>query len=182
VAGAAGAALISMVARLTVGKKGFEDVGEAMDRIVRRADGARDAFLELADRDAAAFDAVMAAFRLPKGTGEEKAARAEAIQRAFAGAAAAPLEIARLAAGLLDLALEVTRTGNSNAASDGAAAVQMLSAATESAIDNVEINLAYLKDRELVERMGAEVASLRARGREVVAAAEAAFRDRLASS
>lgn len=179
VSGAVGAGLIAMVGRLTAGKKGFEEVDERMHEIVRRADEAREAFLALADRDAAAFDEVMAAFKLPKETDEEKAARSEAVQKAFAGAAVTPLEVARLAVELLALALEVTGAGNPNAASDGASAAQALSAAAHSAIYNVEINVASLKDAGMVAQMRSEVESLRGRSRDHLDAADGAFHRRL---
>src|SRR5207302_8851620 len=131
VAAAEGAALIAMVARLTVGKKDYEAVNHRMGEIVQQADAARTNFLALADRDAAAFDAVMAAFKLPKGNDKEKAARSAAIQRATEGAANAPLEVASRAADLLPLASEATETGNEQAASDGATAAQLLRAAVE---------------------------------------------------
>ncbi|OFW78105.1 MAG: glutamate formimidoyltransferase, partial [Actinobacteria bacterium RBG_19FT_COMBO_70_19] len=72
-AGAAGAALIEMVVRLTLGREGYEDVGERMGAVLAEAETARTEFLDLADRDAIAFDGVMAAFKMPKGTDAEKA-------------------------------------------------------------------------------------------------------------
>lgn len=87
-AGAMGAALIEMVANLTLGRAGYEEVAERMGAILAEAGAARGAFLELAERDASAFEGVMAAFRMPKGTEAEKAARAEGIQRAYGAAAA----------------------------------------------------------------------------------------------
>src|SRR5918995_213784 len=103
-AGATGAALIAMVGRLTVGRPGAEDIDERMRALVGRADGARAEFLILGDRDAEAFEVVMTAFRLPKASDVEKAARTDAIQRGLEGAAAVPLEIARRAVDLMELA------------------------------------------------------------------------------
>jgi glutamate formiminotransferase / formiminotetrahydrofolate cyclodeaminase len=160
VAGATGAALVAMVARLTVGRKGYEDVAERMGEIVVAADAGRAELLELADRDAEAFDGVMAAFKLPKATDNEKAARSAAIQTAMAGAAEVPLDVARRAADLMDMAREVTERGNDQAASDGAVAAQMLRAAVEGALYNVEINAASLKDegkRGALASAGAEI-------------------------
>ena len=87
IAAATGAALIAMVGRLTVGKAGFEDVDERMRALVARADVARVAFLELADRDAHAFDGVMVAFKMPKETDEQRAVRSAAIQAGYEDAA-----------------------------------------------------------------------------------------------
>ena len=80
VAAATGTALIAMVGRLTLGKPGFEDLDERMRALVDRADGARGELLALGDRDAEAFEAVMAAFQMPKSTDVERASRAEVIQ------------------------------------------------------------------------------------------------------
>ena len=112
IAGATGAALIAMVGRLTVGKAGFEDVDDRMRALIQTADTARQTFLDLADRDAHAFDAVMVAFKLPKETDADKAARSSAIQDGYAHAASVPLEIARTAVDLMELAEDATAFGN----------------------------------------------------------------------
>jgi glutamate formiminotransferase/formiminotetrahydrofolate cyclodeaminase len=179
VAGATGAALVAMVCRLTVDKKGYEDAWEHCRAILPEAEEARAAFLELADRDASAFDAVMAAFKLPKGTDEEKATRSAAIQRGYETAAAVPLEIAQRAVALMRLAREVTEIGNVNAASDGASAAQMLFAATRCAILNVEINAAALKDGAKAAALHGEVDALRERAAELLDAADQAFAARV---
>ena len=101
VAGAAGAALVAMVGRLTDGKQGYEASWERMREIVAAADEARAAFLSLADRDTAAFDAVMDAFRMPKDDDEDRVTRSEAIQRAYVDAAGVPAEVARRAVDLM---------------------------------------------------------------------------------
>src|SRR3990170_4416101 len=97
----AGAALISMVCNLTIGKQGYEEAEERMRGHLEEAEATRPVFLELADRDAASFDAVMAAFRMPKDEDRQKAERSAAIQRAYEGAARVPLEVARCAAELM---------------------------------------------------------------------------------
>lgn len=102
VVAAMGAALLAMVARLTSGRSGYENVSAQMRDVAERADAERAAFIVLADRDAEAFDAVMAAFKLPKSDEAERSSRSSAIQAAFAGAAAVPLEVARRACALLD--------------------------------------------------------------------------------
>jgi formiminotetrahydrofolate cyclodeaminase len=168
-----------MVARLTAGKKGYEAVDERMREIVNLTDDVRAALLALADRDAAAFQGVMAAFKLPKDTDEDKAARSEAIQRATADAAAAPLELARRSAALMPLAVEVIRDGNPNAASDGATAAAALYASVVGGLANVEINVASLKDAGAAAEMRQESASLRSTADEQLAAAGAAFLERM---
>jgi len=179
VSAAAGASLISMVARLTAGKRDYEAVSERMAEIPRRADAARAELLALADRDAAAFDEVMKAFRLPKGTDDENADRSAAIQRATEGAAEVPLQIARLAVHLLALAREVTETGNAQAASDGATAAHLLRAAVEGALRNVEINAASLKDETVVARLRDEGSAIRTRATRELAATDEAFERRV---
>lgn len=146
IAGATGAALIAMVGRLTVGKAGFEDLDDRMQALVERADGARAEFLALGDQDAEAFEVVMEAFRLPKESDVEKAARIDAIQRGLEHAASVPLEIARRAVDLMELAEDATAMGNPNAASDGMTAASMLLAAVVGARANVEINASSLND------------------------------------
>lgn len=179
VAGAAGAGLISMVCNLTIGRVGYEEAEERMRAILGEAESARAAFLELADRDATAFDGVMAAFKMPKETDAEKAVRSKAIQQGYEHAAVVPLEIARRASELMELARETTEVGNANAASDGACAAQALSMAVWSATYNVDINAAALKDHSKATTLRDEVSALRATTAALVDATNAAFASRL---
>lgn len=181
VSGAIGAALIAMVGRLTVGKPGFEDVDDRMRALVERADAARAAFVDLADRDAHAFDGVMAAFALPKETDEEKAARSAAIQAGYEHAASVPLEIAHAAVDLMKLAEDATSVGNPQAASDGVSAAAHLYCAAICAIANVEINAASLKDEARRTVLLDEVAALRDRAERSVHESRTAFQLRLSS-
>jgi methenyltetrahydrofolate cyclohydrolase len=179
VAGATGAALISMVCNLTIGRKGYEEAEDRMLAILEQAEAARSAFLELADRDATAFDGVMAAFKMPKETDADKAVRSQAIQQGYEQAAVVPLEIARKAASLMELARETNETGNANAASDGACAAQALAAAVWSATYNVDINAAALKDQAKATALRDEVAGLRTSTQALLDATNAAFGSRL---
>ena len=167
-AGATGAALISMVCNLTIGRTGYEE-----------AEAARTALLDLADRDATAFDGVMAAFKMPKETDAEKAVRSQAIQEGYAAAAEVPMDIGRRAAELMELAREVTEIGNASAASDGACAAQALSASVWSATYNVEINAAALKDPAKAQALRDEVSALRANAEALLDATNVAFGARL---
>jgi formiminotetrahydrofolate cyclodeaminase len=151
-----------------------------MRAIVEEADGAREEFLDLADRDAQAFDGVMAAYRMPKASDAERAARSAAIERALTWAAQVPMEVARRAVAVLDLAREVTAAGLQSAASDGATAGHLLTAATEGALANVRINAGSMKDAEQAERMRTEADALHARGADLLAATVAAFGERTA--
>ncbi len=177
--GAAGAALVSMVCRLTIDKAGYEEAQNRVRAILPEADRARATFLELADRDASAFDGVMTAFRMPKDTDAERAARSQAIQVGYESAATTPLEIARLAASLLEPAREVTEIGNVNAASDGACGARALWTAVWSATDNVAINAAALKDPAKAQALRDEISALRLNAGLVLDAADAAFAARV---
>ena len=177
--GATGAALISMVCNLTIGKKGYEEAEERLRGVLEEAEAARTALLDLADRDATAFDGVMAAFKMPKETDAEKAVRSQAIQEGYAAAATVPLEIAKRAAELMELAREATEIGNAAASSDGASAAQVLSASVWAATYNVEINAAALKDHAKAQALRDEVSALRAHAEALLDATNAAFGARL---
>jgi len=177
--GATGAALISMVCNLTIGKKGYEEAEERLRGVLEEAEAARTALLDLADRDATAFDGVMAAFKMPKETDAEKAVRSQAIQEGYAAAATVPLEIAKRAAELMELAREATEIGNAAASSDGASAAQVLSASVWAATYNVEINAAALKDHAKAQMLRDEVSALRAHAEALLDATNVAFGARL---
>jgi glutamate formiminotransferase / formiminotetrahydrofolate cyclodeaminase len=178
VAGAAGAALVAMVGRLTIGKKKYEAVEDRMREIVEEADRARDELLAMADRDAEAFDHVMAAYRLPKENDEEKAARSEAIRAALLGAADLPLGVATRAVSLLAMAREATETGNATAASDGATAAHLLFASAQGALRNVEINIAGMEGSD-ADRLKADASLLDVSSRELLEATASAFAARV---
>jgi methenyltetrahydrofolate cyclohydrolase len=179
IAGATGAALIVMVGRLTVDKDGFEDARDRMRTIIDEASAAQRDLVELADRDAHAFDAVMDAFKMPKETDEQKAARSAAIQAGYLGAAAVPQDVARRCVELMALAVEATATGNHQAASDGLSAAASLHAGALCAIANVEINATSLKDPSARASMLNELASLKETAAQRLDACQAAFRERI---
>ncbi|MES0339507.1 MAG: glutamate formimidoyltransferase [Anaerolineales bacterium] len=159
-AGAMGAALVAMVARLTVGKKKYADVEERMQEITSRADILRDALQKAVKLDAQAFDSVMAAFRMPKKSAQEKTARAEEIERATHVAAEVPLQVCRDAVEVLALAAEVAEKGNKNALSDAGSAGAMANACLQAAGLNVKINAASVSDREAAQSWIDELAHL----------------------
>lgn len=143
--GALSTGLSAMVGALTTGKKGYEAVGAVHDDNAVRAQALREAFLADIDADTAAFDAVMAAFGLPKKTPEEQAARNAAIQEATLQATLVPLRVLERCV-LAVLAAEIALTGNANARSDAGVAVLTARAAAEGAYYNVCINLKGLDD------------------------------------
>ncbi len=157
VAGAAAAALLGMVARLSAGK-GEDDA--ALAQASAAADAERVALLDLAERDAAAFDAVVQAMRLPRSTPEERARRQEAVQGALRAAAEVPLEVATRCAALLDLGATLARAGAAAAISDVGVAVLLAYAAATGALLNVRINLTSLRDAAYVARTGEQVRAL----------------------
>lgn len=146
VSGAIGVSLLMMVAGLprTRGNTDAERVqlGETRAALV----GLRDRLLRLADTDTEAYNAVTAAYRLPKSTDEEKAVRKQAIERAMQGATDAPLDTLRAVAEAMGRAKVVGEFGNPSAASDVRVALELLEAAGAGAAANVEINLTALQD------------------------------------
>ena len=179
VAAATGAALIAMVGHLTIGKKGFEDLDARLRSMVETAEQEREGFLALADQDAKAFESVMASFKLPKETDEEQQARTMEIQHSYEAAAAVPLDLATRAVRLMELAEDATAMGNPHAASDGYSAGALLFAAAISAMANVRINAAGLKDEAKGQGLVAECDALRARADSLLHQIEEAFLLRL---
>lgn len=151
------AALTEMVANLTIGKKGYEGLEKEMESIVKEVSGYRQRFIEDIDRDSDSFNEVMEAFKLPKGTEEEKEIRKNSIETAMKNAALVPLEVAKRALNIMSFAEKVIEKGNKNAVTDGAVAAMMARTAVLSALYNVKINLGSIKDAEFVERVGKEV-------------------------
>ena len=165
--GAVAASLTEMVANLTVGKKGYETVSEEMQGIAVKAAAAREKMIAAIDRDADAYQQVVAAFKQPKATDEEKAARTQAIQYALKSAALIPLEAARDSLSIMKLAGETLAKGNKNAYSDAAVAVLHARTAALGSIYNVKINLADIKDDQFVADIGLEAESLEGKARQL---------------
>jgi glutamate formiminotransferase/formiminotetrahydrofolate cyclodeaminase len=158
--GALGAALAQMVAGLTIGKKKYAAVDAEMKEIAARASavGARLSALVRIDSDA--YTLVSTAYKLPKGTAEEAAARDAAIQSALMKAAEIPLETARACAAVAALAATCADQGNTNAASDAGVAALMAEAACKGAAYNVRINVASMADKALGASLAAEALML----------------------
>jgi len=158
--GATGAALLSMVANLTIGKKGHEEVEPEMRRILLQAEDLRAQLTAMIEDDVVAFNALMASYRLPKETEEQKAARAAAIQHGLRGATEAPMACARAAAAVVRLSRRTAEIGNRNVISDAGVGVLAAQAALRSAALNVHINAPQLKDRGFAEATVQELAAL----------------------
>lgn len=156
------AALAVMVARLTEGKKGFEDVAPDMRSLVEAADALRIELLSDIQRDSDAYQGFMQALALPKTTEDEKAARREAMQKALKAAAEIPLTVAEKATRILPWARAVVEKGNPNAATDGLVAALLSRAALRGAILNVRTNLQSISDKDFVAALQARCVRLEA--------------------
>lgn len=170
-AGAQAAALISMVCRLTLGRKKYAEVAAAMETALSQAEALRLQLIELMDRDARAYDGVMVAYKLPKDTPAEQETRQAAIQQGLQQAARVPLETMAACVQVLELAPEVLARGNPNVISDGGAGVLSAHAGMMTALLNVAINLNAITDAAFVTAARAAMEALRARGDAAQAAA-----------
>src|SRR5688572_9777712 len=158
IAGAMGTSLLIMVTGLAKSKHNTDEekatLGDA-----RKVLGPLTAdFTRLADADAKAFDAVMAAYSLPKASDGERAARSLAIQHALRGATIVPLDTLRACADALAQAQAVVEHGNQSASSDAGVGIALLRAAAAGAYANVRTNLESIKDEEFKSTTGAEAA------------------------
>ena len=160
-AGAVGASLFAMVAGLPKSRATSEHEQRQLADAVERCTALALNLEALVDEDSAAYDQVVNAFRLPKGTDDEKAARSAAIQEAMRAATEAPLDVMRRCAETISFAPVITTLGNPNAASDAQVANELLAAALRGAEQNVEVNLGSVKDAAYVERVRAEMQRLR---------------------
>jgi len=151
------ASLSEMVAHLTIGKKGYEALEEEMQEIAKDAFQYRERLIRYIDKDSNAYNDVMAAFKLPKGTEQERNNREGTIQEALINATLVPLDVARDAFKIIELAGKVVKQGNKNAVTDAAVAVMMARTAALSALYNVKINLASIKDTNFVEEIREEI-------------------------
>jgi len=149
--GAMGAALVSMVANLTIGKKGYESVSEEMESVLSRSEKYRKQFVELIQADVDVFNKVMAAYGMPKDSDQDKAARSEAIQVALQEATDVPLNCAILCLDVIELSRQAAEKGNTNVISDAGVAVLAAEAAMGSAALNVYINIANIKDKAFAD-------------------------------
>lgn len=177
-AGALGAALAGMVAGLSAGKGAADaDLPEQL-----REEAARlgDSLARAVDEDTLAFQRVMQAYRLPRGTAEEKAARSAAIQQALQGAALHPLQVAGQCIEVLRLCREAALKGNQNALSDAAVGALLAYSGLVGALYNVAINLASIKDEQFVTKSREQARALLAQGEAVLDEVRSAVQQTLA--
>jgi methenyltetrahydrofolate cyclohydrolase len=170
--GAMGAALVSMVCNLTIGKKNYLEVEGEMKSVLGEAERLRGRLTDMIAEDIAAFDSLMAAYGLPKEADEQKAARSAAIQAGLKQATEVPLGCARVCAEVIALSHRAAEKGNLNVISDAGVAALAAQAALRSAALNVYINAPGIKDREFADSRIAEIEALL---HEAVAQSESAF-------
>ena len=161
VTGALASALVAMVARLTDGKKGYEQAWELAGEAVAHADRLTAELQAAALEDVRSFAAYMAALRLPKGSPDERRARRDALAAATRRATAAPLAIAEACAAILTLAERLAPVANRHAVSDIGAAAHLAAAAARAALLTAEINLSSAPDGEFFEQARGLAAKLR---------------------
>jgi formiminotetrahydrofolate cyclodeaminase len=155
--GAMGAALISMVCNVTLGKKGQEAAAVEMHAVRAESEKLRAQLTAMVADDVAAFDGLMAAYRLPKGSDDEKTRRTEAIQISLRGATETPLACARACAEVITLAKRAGEQGYAGVISDAGVGVLAANTALRSAALNVYINAPSLKDRVFADQAVAEM-------------------------
>lgn len=149
--GALGAALGSMVARLTLGSERCADVHEQAQILLERTEALRSDLAQMVDEDARAFASVSEALKLPKGTPEEQKVRKERLDEALVAAMDAPRRVIELALEVAECAEEAARIGNANVVSDAGVCAALAHAAAQSARLNVMVNAAWLARKELAE-------------------------------
>ncbi len=167
-AGVMAAALVEMVANLTLGRKKYAAVQEEMAAIAGEARELRGVLIDLAAEDALAYEAVMDAYKLPKESSAEQARREEAVEKALHGAALVPLRTAKAALAVMEQAAVVATRGNKNALTDASVAQLLGSAAVRGALMNVTVNLLALTPQPTwAAAMDEQCQSIAAREREL---------------
>jgi glutamate formiminotransferase/formiminotetrahydrofolate cyclodeaminase len=159
--GALSAALSSMVANLTVGKKGYEKTQKELKALAVRAQKLKDELLRAVELDSAAFAKVMDAFKLPKGTEEQKAEREKTVEAATKEATLIPFQVLESSIALMKMAKKVALKGNKNSLSDAGVAGLAAQSAGEGAYYNVRINLPGIQDAEFKSRIKKQAVALK---------------------
>lgn len=161
-AAALGLSLVAMVAQMARTRSGSDEARRLLDQAATALLPLRDHVAGLVEDDAKAYDGVVEAYRLPKGTDEEKAARRAAVQSALRGAAEVPLDVMRACQAGLTAAVDVARHGNPSAASDLGVALELLGAGLRGAALNVRANLDAIDDVGWADGARSEVERLEA--------------------
>lgn len=171
--GSLGAALVSMVANLTVGKEKYKDNWAVMEGVIAKSEALRVEFVDLMNKDTDSFNVFMAAMKLPRDTDEQKAARKRAMQEASKLATEIPLKTLEVCAEASEIAFTAAKFGNTNAGSDAGSAALIAEAAGKAASYNVRINLPGIADEAFAAdckaRMGAALETIAMNARETEA-------------
>lgn len=162
--GALGAALTAMVCGLTIGKKKYADSQELVKEAQSKAEALKVRLIDVMDRDTEAFDAVSAAYGMPKDSDVQKTARSAAIQDALKRCTKTPMEMMELAAETLELTDSILGKSNASALSDLGVSALSLGAALRGAWLNVLINIGSLKDQAFAEEYRRKGEALLAKG------------------
>src|SRR3989338_725136 len=162
------ASLTEMVAKLTIGKKGYEAVEDDMKAVARDAVKLKHKLVQAIDKDSDAYKDVITAIKLPGSTEAEKRNREKAIQNGLKQATLIPMAVAEDAARVMELAGRAIAKGNKNTIPDGAVGVMMAKTAILSALYNAKINLSSIKDNTFIEKISRQIKGLEAKvlGRE----------------
>jgi methenyltetrahydrofolate cyclohydrolase len=155
--GALGAALVSMVCNLTIGKKGYEQAEGPLSEVLAQTEALREELPQLLEADTRVYGRVMETYRMPRKTAEQKQAREAAMQQALQEAAIVPLTIAERCASIVDLALPAAELGNQWAVSDAGVGVLLAEACMHAALLNVYINLSSIQDEAFVAQTKARI-------------------------
>jgi len=159
-AGAVGASLLIMVAGLPKTRHGTDEERSALTAAAARLRPLRDELASLIDRDSEAYTSVINAYRLPRSTDAEQAARRDAIDEAMRAATEAPLATIRACERAMREAEVIVSSGAASASSDVAVGIELLKTAARGAGMNVDTNLAAVKDAEYVQRVSQELRDL----------------------
>lgn len=159
-AGALSSALTAMVFNLTIGKKVYEEYNEEEKALInttlKKIEDCNIELMDFMDKDGEAFLSLMAAFRLPKESQEDKIKRNDKIQLGYENALKVPLNLAKKCIELYEYVLVASKYGNKNVISDAGVAAILLQGAVESAILNVKINLSGIRDEDYKENIESE--------------------------
>jgi formiminotetrahydrofolate cyclodeaminase len=158
--GALGAALLSMVCNLTLGKKKYAAVQDEISSLVAQTEALRHRLTDLLEADVEVYTGVSTAYMMARKTPEEKAARSAAIQKALKAAAQVPLAVAGACVEVLELCMQTAEQGNLNAVSDAGVAALMAEAGLRSAALNVIINVNAIKDEAFSAKLQGELDAL----------------------
>ncbi len=179
VVGALGAAMVSMVANLTLGKKGYEDYQDKVNEILPKLEGIIKRFKDLTLKDMEVFQEVVKAWKMPKETEDEKKKRELAMEEATKKATMVPMEICRACIEALEIAKDLASYGNKGAISDVGVGAYLLLGALKGAMFSVDINLKSLKDESFKKSIEEERAKLLGKAQELTEFAVVRSKERL---